>query len=207
MGVSYRRLRMVVLGLLKLAAPAMVAFSFMAATTGGASAVTSGVNCGSPTVFNLTANVGITCGGFGEGNSINGTGGSEPASPTLDGVPGTAFPANGILSLTNLGTTTGGWTLTKTPGFLFTSLVIAFQGATPHGGTSPDWAWFRLADSALTTLTGTWTITTKNLASAYVYGTMVAAVPVPAGIALGASALGLLGLVGLRRKKNVSAAA
>jgi hypothetical protein len=205
MRTVFDRLCVALGAILKLAALAMVALFFVASSVGGANAAT----CGTPVVFTATANVGITCGGYGNGNDINGIGGDEPASPTLAGYVDSGFLADGALSLTGLGATSGTWSITAPLGFGFSSLVIAFQGEVAM--TNPDWAWFSLATGALS---GTWSIASTNgktLDRAYIYGQKVAvdprtgAVPVPGGIVLGATGLGVLGLIGQRRKKKLAA--
>lgn len=207
MGLFLRNLRLALSGVLALVVPVVAALGIMMASVGGASAV----SCGTSSVtFSATANVGITCGDYGNGNDINGGGGDDPGLPGLAGFGGagiiTGFPADGALTLTGVGTTSGTWSVTAPVGFVFSSLVIALQGAVPQ--TNPDWAWFNLAAGTLSSLTGNWSITSDNgktLERAYIYGAL-AAVPVPAGIALGATALGLLGLMGWRRKKVAAAA-
>jgi hypothetical protein len=202
---SFGRFGSIPEAIIKMAYLVVAAFLFVATSIAAASAAT----CGAPVVFTATANVAIACLGSKNGNDINGVGGDEPASPTLAGYVDSGFLADGALSLTGLGTTSGTWSITTPTGFAFTNLVIAFQGEVAQ--TNPDSAWFSLANGALG---GTWSIAStneKSMVRAYIYGQKVVvdprtgSVPLPAGIVLGATGLGVLGLIGRRRKNNLAA--
>lgn len=168
-----------------------VAVAAVALSTG----VTCAATCGSDVVFTVTANAGISCGGSGPGNDINGIGGDEPAYPTLDSTANSSFLADGALNLTGIGSETGTWEVDFPGGY--SNLIIAFQG--DPGKTNPDWAYFFLTGTS-GILSGEWAISSTNgkkLERAIIYG-QLSPVPVPPSLVALASALGLLGFLGWR---------
>jgi hypothetical protein len=218
--VSYRHFQMALMGLLKLVAPAVVALGFVAAATGGASAVP----CGAPTSFTVTSNSAgtIQCGidenspGV-QPDNVNGAN-KHPVGMTIPttGLNNSADGINNVsenvgdsplgtyvglmLKVDVLTSHTGKYYITPPAGSLFTSLILVIVGG--GGQNDPRWASFILPTD---TTEGTWSIGGQNgFSHAVLYG-MVAAVPVPAGIALGAAGLGMLGLLGWRRKKTLAA--
>lgn len=202
MGVSYRHFRMAISGLLKLAGPAVVALGFMAAATGGASAVTIDFSMAS-----LNGSNGYTVTGY---SLTNGNCPGDPACSTLPNAPD-------VVKITaNSGT------------FDLLSFMYQFQGNEGNGSLSvrsnlsldpigiisllnpgnPQIAHtYNVVAPLLAYFTGVTFVEffTDTQANVRIDNVLVSAVPVPAGIALGAAGLGMLGLLGWRRKKAVAA--
>lgn len=192
--------------LAKLTAPALLAIGLFAFGTGAASAITTYCPNTSSTTdreFSLTYTSGTaSCFDYDlVGKNLEATD-PEPAWVSnyvlIDKTDTSGGALNGALSLTPpTGATTGDYSITA-PGF--TSFILLIKSG--FGQVTPVWAAFSVAGGALS---GTWNISgQQDISHGALYG-LVAPVPVPAGIALGAAGLGILGYMGWRRKKTVAA--
>lgn len=221
-----RRVRLSFGRLAQLTAPVLLAVGLFALGTGGASALTCPDEAGTFTAsftVNATPTNTVSCHlgavDLWGGGNLNGSDG-DAVGAAGEAAFGTSFnflekdnapsgnPSNaaGILRINGYTdvpdvtppkhTFTMNFSIVGT----YTNLVLAIIGG--GGQNTPRWAAFLLPPDVTG---GTITLYAQNeISHINLYGTL-AAVPVPAGIALGASALGLLGFMGWRRKKTVAA--
>lgn len=193
-----RRVRLSFGRLAQLTAPVLLAVGMFALGTSGASAITEEVACpGAAAVTDrdfvlITEAGGATCHSWGQGNpGANSFTGFVLLDKSDDMVAGPLTltpPTSGVQ---------GDYSI-NAPGY--SSFILLLKSA---NSLTPAWAAFQLTTAALV---GDWKIVgyPNDLSHGSLYG-VAATVPVPAGIALGASALGLLGYMGWRRKKTVAA--
>lgn len=197
-----RRVRLSFGRLAQLTASVLLAVGMFALGTGGASAVTADVECpGAAAVterdFVLNTTVGgASCHSWGQGNpgadSFAGYVLLDKSDDTSSGL------LNGALTLTPpTSGLTGSYSIVAAG---YTNFLLMLKSA---NSVTPAWAAFTLTADGLS---GIWKLVGEpnQLSHGSLYG-VAATVPVPAGIALGASALGLLGYMGWRRKKTVAA--
>ena len=203
-----RRVRLSFGRLAQLTAPVLLAVGLFALGTGGASAVPTSCPGTAGTTdreFTLTPNLGTaTCFDYDLiGKNPEATN-PEPAwissyvlIDKTDKTGAESGALDGALTLTpSTGTTSGLYSILA-PGY--TSFILLIKSG--FGQITPVWAAFTLSADALS---GGWAISGQQAIShGSLYG-LVAPVPVPAGIALGAAGLGILGFLGWRRKKTVA---
>ena len=146
-----------------------------------------------------------TCGTYGN-NDINVNSPPFSGYTLIDATGTSGGTANGALtgiSTGQPGGTSGSFTVAVPGNLAYTSFLMLFRVGT--GDPRPDWITFLLP-----AINGTWTWSLNSgnnyLTQVAIYGA-VAAVPVPAGVALLGTGMGLLGLLGWRRKRPAATAA
>lgn len=187
-----------------------VAVGFALIGTGGALAVTCPNTPGSnDQEFTLTPSSGTaTCLTSGTNNLNPGVGtagtGLLAGYTVLD-----TTSTNSPLTYTGVGQNSGTYTLQSGIWSSFSSLVLALVSYIPGGedqqNVNPDWYAFVLPSSSTS---GSWSLAgagINTLDRAILYG--VAAVPLPAGIVLLGGGLGMLAMLGRRRRGSKFAAA
>lgn len=171
---------------------------------GATSAMAATCSVAPDRVFTLDV-AGASCVGFGYGN-IQGDNNDFAGYVFLDkwtrgdGDSLTGTNANGILTADLSSGTAGTFAFTLVPGY--TNYVLGFKSGGGPGNTN--WAGFLIPDGIDD---GGWSFTMQQALSHMNLYAQVAAVPVPAGVLLLGSALGGLGLVGMRKNRKAKLAA
>lgn len=198
MNTVYRRFQQSFVAALKLIAPVVLAVGFAAMGTGTASAVTftkCSANASNGAVLGIDSTLVSSClsypGGSGVSHNLNG-GSSQDGFLDLYADDGYEAISGWVTEpVKNMNPKT--FSILSSLWDTYSSIVIGLK-------ESNGWAVFFLNPNVTS---GDW-YSSKGLSHAQLYG-LAATVPVPAGIALGASALGLLGFMGWRRKKTLAA--
>lgn len=171
----------------------LIAVAAVLGSTGAASAVTCPSTSSAAPITISTP--GATCGAAGNG-TINSNDPAFSAYTFIDMTGNTTGAVDGALTITT-GLFNGTFSIASLPGFSSFVLVLGAATASPK----PDWVSFLLPGSVTN---NTWSIDngSERLQRALLYG--VAAVPLPAGLALLGSALAGLGLLGWQRRKSMA---